>query len=178
MKCIEDDGEGNMGNGKYDHTAETTSVNAAHLADLRLAAVTDLPVLLSGSPQACRELALELDRRSSGPRRAVEVVDCREAGAVAALTGLVRREAHEGTQASVLLQEVHALDLADQALLEKEIEEVRTHPRHPVRILASSSAPLFERVMDQLFSERLFYRLNMIHVVVGSNAGGDVPRNA
>jgi DNA-binding NtrC family response regulator len=165
-----------MANGNSGKTVDWTGAAAAHMAtDLRLAAVTDLPVLLSGTPAECQEIARELDRWSGGPRRAVEVVDCRLAGAVAALTGLVRREAeHQGTQASVLLQEVHALDLADQALLEKEIEEVRTHPHHPIRILASSSAPLFERVMDQLFSERLFYRLNMIHVVV-TPAGGATP---
>lgn len=165
-----------MGNGKSGQTAEMALATAAHLADLRLAAVTDLPVLLSGPPQACQELAVELDRRSGVPRRGVEVVDCRQAGAVAALSGLVRSSDGGITPASILLQEVHALDPADQALLEKEIEEVRAHPRRPVRILASSSAPLFDRVIDQLFSERLFYRLNMIHVVVGPGAGSEVAR--
>jgi DNA-binding NtrC family response regulator len=39
-------------------------------------------------------------------------------------------------------------------------------PVRPLRIVASSSARLFDRVVDQLFSERLYYRLNVIHVVV------------
>jgi len=143
---------------------------ASHLAsDLRLAAVTDLPVLLSGSPAACRKIAWELDRRNRDPRGAVEVVDCRQAGALGALQGVTRREAsHADTERAsiLLLQEVHALNPTDQALLEKEIEEIRMRPNRAVRILASSSAPLFDRVVDQLFSERLYYRLNVIHVVV------------
>ena len=147
-----------------------TLAGASHLAsDLRLAAVTDMPVLLSGSPSACRKIAWELDRRSRDPRGAVEVVDCRQAGALGAFRGLTRREASlaDARRAPILLlQEVHALNPMDQALLEKEIEEVRMRPNHTVRILASSSAQLFDRVVDQLFSERLYYRLNVIHVIV------------
>ena len=36
-----------------------------------------------------------------------------------------------------------------------------------LRIMASSSAPLFDRVRDGLFDERLYYRLNVIHMVAG-----------
>jgi transcriptional regulator of acetoin/glycerol metabolism len=147
-----------------------TLAGASHLAsDLRLAAVTDMPVLLSGSPAACRKIAWELDRRSRDPRGAVEVVDCRQAGALGTLQGLTRRQASvaDAERASILLlQEVHALNPTDQALLEKELEEVRMRPNRTVRILASSSAQLFDRVVDQLFSERLYYRLNVIHVIV------------
>jgi Sigma-54 interaction domain len=137
--------------------------------DLRLATVTDLPVLISGTPAASREIACELDRQSCSPKGAVAVVDCRERGALGALHSLAHDTIDPEDAAAVrilLLQEVHALDPADQALLEKEIEELRMRPIRPLRIVASSSARLFDRVVDQLFSERLYYRLNLIHVVV------------
>jgi transcriptional regulator of acetoin/glycerol metabolism len=141
--------------------------------DLELARVTDLPVLISGSPDASRAIACELDRQSRSPKGAVEVVDCREVGAVRTLRCLVRPEdgrADAGVRARILLlQEVQALDPADQAELEREIEEIQSRRTRPIRLLASSSAPLFDRVVDQLFSERLFYRLNLIHVVVPPN---------
>ena len=148
--------------------------------DLELATTTDLPVLISGSPSASRAIACELDRKSRSPKGTVEVVDCREGGALNALHALVQpaegRSEMRQRARILLLEEVHALDPGDQALLEREIEDIRSCPGCPVRILASSSTPLFDRVVDQLFSERLFYRLNLIHVVVptgGHRFGGE-----
>ena len=138
--------------------------------DLELATETDLPVLISGSPSASRAFARELYRKCRAPKGSVEVVDCREGAALSTLHDLMRPAdgvADARARARILLlEEVHALGPTDQALLEQEIEDMRTRPACPVRILASSSAPLFDRVVDQLFSERLFYRLNLIHVVV------------
>jgi hypothetical protein len=143
--------------------------------DLELATATDLPVLISGSPSASRAIACELDRKSRTPRGSVEIVDCRDGGAVSTLQGLTRADVAEPDRRDrsriLLLQEVHALGPNDQAVLEREIEAMQTRPTRPVRILASSSAPLFERVVDHLFSERLFYRLNLIHVVVPPEYG-------
>jgi transcriptional regulator of acetoin/glycerol metabolism len=136
--------------------------------DLRLAAVTDLPVLISGTPRASREIASRLDGHTGAARRTVEVVDCRQEGALCALTRLtaVVPDAETARGRILLLQEVHALTMTDQILLEREIERMRLGPNPVVRILASSSVELFERVVDHLFSERLYYRLNIIHVVV------------
>ena len=157
------------GSGMFDCSQAGTSAIAQMARDLRLATTTDLPVLISGPPAASREIACELDRRSRFPVGAVAIVDCREPGALHALRSLTHDDIIPGETPHVrilLLQEVHALEPSDQVLLEKEIEQVRMRPFCPLRILASSSAPLFERVVDQLFSERLFYRLNVIHVVV------------
>jgi DNA-binding NtrC family response regulator len=155
-------------NGVHDCSRVDGSETAQMARDLRLATVTDLPVLISGTPAASREIACELDRQSRSPKGAVAVVDCREHGALGALQLFTHDPDPEdaATVRILLLQEVHALDPTDQALLEKEIEELRMRPDRPLRILASSSAPLFDRVVDQLFSERLFYRLNVIHVIV------------
>jgi Sigma-54 interaction domain len=158
------------GSGMFDCSRTGASAISQIARDLHLATATDLPVLISGSPAAGREIACELDRRSRFPGGAVAIVDCREQGALSALQSLTHDDLsweEKGPYVRILLlQEVHALDPLDQALLEKEIEELRTRPTRPLRIVASSSAALFDRVVDQLFSERLFYRLNVIHLVV------------
>ena len=67
-----------------------------------------------------------------------------------------------------LLQEVHALNLHEQAQFERRLAEWRVSRRNSgLRIMASSSAPLFDRVRDGSFDERLYYRLNVIHMVAG-----------
>lgn len=137
--------------------------------DLQLAATVDVPVLISGPPEECQELACELDRRSGSPDGTVEVVDCRSS---AALTVFRRRTAERITHCDaahgriLLLQEVHALSPADQVRLARRLEEVRRSHCTGLRIVASSSVPLFDRVMDHLFDEHLFYRLNVIHIIV------------
>ncbi|MEF3264363.1 sigma-54 factor interaction domain-containing protein, partial [Campylobacter jejuni] len=69
--------------------------------------------------------------------------------------------------AIVLLQEVHALSLSEQAEVDDRLAELRaSRPAAGVRFIASSSMPLFEKVQEGAFDERLFYRLNVIHMVV------------
>ena len=138
--------------------------------DLELAATVGVPVLISGPPTECQELACELDRRSGSPEGTVEVVDCRQRGALRVFR---QRTAERMTRCDVararilLLQEVHALSPGDQVRLARRLEEVqRYRAAGRVRIVATSSVPLFDRVVDHLFDECLFYRLNVIHLVV------------
>ena len=135
--------------------------------DINLAAVVDVPVLITGPAAACREVACELDRRSTSPAGAVEVIDCR---AEHALQGLDwEEESIRGDARILLLQEVHALSPDDQLRLTRELDEMGRPASSGRRILASSSVPLFDRVVDQLFSELLYYRLNIIHIVIPPN---------
>ena len=149
--------------------------------DLQLAAAVDVPVLISGPPDASSEIACEIDRRSGAPRRTVEVIDCRQGDAIAVLQSRTLEQMSRGRIRGtkiLLLQEVHALSLADQALLVRRLDFARpVRGRRGIRILASSSVPLFERVVDQLFDESLFYRLNVIHIVVPSDFCGEPERN-
>jgi DNA-binding NtrC family response regulator len=46
------------------------------------------------------------------------------------------------------------------------------------RLIAGTSAVLLERIAQDTFSERLFYRLNIIHVVAKTAAGTNVPAAA
>ena len=67
----------------------------------------------------------------------------------------------------LLLQEVQALSPHEQAQFEHRLAEWRVSRRNSgLRIMASALAPLFERVRDGSFDERLYYRLNVIHMVV------------
>ena len=133
--------------------------------DISLAALVDVPVLISGPAGASCELACELDRRSLTPVGAVEVIDCRIQDALRSLEPEMETAEHAKI---LLLQEVHALSPDDQLRLTRKLDEIGRPPLCR-RILASSSVPLFDRVVDHLFSEPLFYRLNVIHIVISPN---------
>lgn len=137
--------------------------------EIGCAARMDVPVLITGRPEEGKEIACAIDRRSSRPKGTVEVVDCREHGAVGRLLAFTPREsqqAHTDRAAIVLLQEVQALSPKEQAQFEARLAEMRISPRPRVRFMASSSTPLFDRVREGAFDERLYYRLNVIHMIV------------
>jgi hypothetical protein len=136
--------------------------------DIALAARVTVPVLISGPPTESLEIACELDRRIGRPSRAVKVVDCLRPGAVShllllaepALTRVARTRPRV-----VLLQEIHALSVDEQLRLTAQFDEVRP-PACTIRIVSSSSRPLFDCVAAGHFHETLYYRLNIIHIVV------------
>jgi DNA-binding NtrC family response regulator len=149
----------------------TPSGSPAALApeeDISLAARVDVPVLITGPAAACQELACELDRRSTSPVGAVEVIDCRSENALRALAPQ-EEQAVSSNAKILLLQEIQALTPDDQLRLTRELDHVGRAPWGGRRILASSSVPLFDRVVDQLFDETLYYRLNVIHIVIHPN---------
>ena len=65
--------------------------------------------------------------------------------------------------ADLVVREVHELtDIQQTALMRLLETETDEGPR---RIVATSSTSLFDRVQEGTFLERLFYRLNVIHIV-------------
>lgn len=137
--------------------------------DIGCAARSDVPVLITGGPEDGREIACAIDRRSRSPKGTVEVVDCRQRGAFSRAMSFGHRDrtsSHSHRASILLLQEVHALSLNEQAEIDHRLAEM-TSRGDSIRIMASSSAPLFERVCQGAFDERLFYRLNVIHMIVG-----------
>jgi hypothetical protein len=159
--------EGNSSRHLVKSTHPGLSSGLTNEEDISLAALVDVPVLISGPAAACCELACELDRRSTSPVGAVEVIDCRVHDALRYLE--VGKEPVADAATILLLQEVHALSPADQLRLTRQLDELGRPPSGVRRILASSSVPLFDRVVDQLFSEPLYYRLNIIHIVISPN---------
>ena len=71
---------------------------------------------------------------------------------------------------TVLLQEIGCLPDALQGLLADQLEELRRPRRSRPRILASTSQSLLQRVVEGQFDERLFYRLNVIHLVTSGRS--------
>jgi DNA-binding NtrC family response regulator len=138
--------------------------------DIGCAARSSVPVLITGDPEDGREIACAIDRRSASPSGAVEVVDCRKGGALTRVMSYAPGDWRppQGRRAAILLlQEVNALSLPEQAEVDSQLAELRTSRRgEHVRIMASSSTPLFDRVLEGSFDERLYYRLNVIHMVV------------
>jgi DNA-binding NtrC family response regulator len=63
----------------------------------------------------------------------------------------------------VLLQEISFLPLVTQRRLARRLSELLPGPqRSRRRLIASSSEPLFDRVMNGTFDDNLFYRLNVM----------------
>jgi hypothetical protein len=149
--------------------SEEARVRPELALEIGCAARSYVPVLITGGPDEGREIACAIDRFSDTPTGSVEVVDCRQRGALGRVLAFTPRERPQpATDRApiVLLQEVHALSPNEQAQFETRLAEMRSSPHPPVRFIVSSSAPLFERVREGSFDERLYYRLNVIHVVV------------
>ncbi len=165
----------NPGHGKYQmFEVECASVQPYPPQRLEeeigCAARTNVPVLISGDPDEGREIACAIDRRSQSPAGTVKVIDCRQSGAfdrVMAFDPEDRATSHADRTSILLLQEVYALSPDEQAEVDHRLAQMRAEgPSDGLRIMASSSAPLFERVRAGSFDERLFYRLNVIHMIV------------
>ena len=131
--------------------------------EIALAANADLTVLISAGPEESRAIALELARAGRCQQGALEVVDCREPDALTKHPLPARRR----RPSVLLLQEVHALSRDAQSQLEEQLESVLGIPAaERVRVVSSSSRSLYAQVRRRRFQERLYYRLNMIHIVV------------
>ena len=100
------------------------------------------------------------------------VCDCAEGVNLAEAVASARARGIDPDKVTLLLREVHALGEAEQA----EIARVVGGPDSPrvntPRIISTSSVSLFDRVRKGAFDERLFYRLNVMHIVVKEKTDG------
>lgn len=170
--------------------APLTPLWPGHDREIALAARTDACILLSGPPEAAREVAHYLhlssgwrfgpftvvDCASRDPALEVRLLDAVFPGAAAPRPGAPHaRLMQAGT---VLLQEINRLPLHAQGRLAARLLEV--HPkadRLRRRLIASSSEPLFERVLNGTFDDSLYYRLNVMQFAAARPEGpGGPPR--
>jgi transcriptional regulator of acetoin/glycerol metabolism len=133
--------------------------------DLQVAARSEAPVLISGSPRCALMLAQAIAGRLARADHSIriltcDVTDCDDLGA--AVAALEAGESHSPRASILLLREVHALTQAGQSGLRRLMVE---RPLEASRVFASSSVSLFQRVKDGLFDAELFYHLNTIHIV-------------
>jgi DNA-binding NtrC family response regulator len=148
--------------------------------DLMGAVRTEACVLFTGKEDAARTLAYKIHSLSGWRHGPFTVIDCAWPGETVEreLVGLFSetessiatepypRLAQAGT---VLLQNVGRLASTVQSQIADRLAHFcakrRTgSPRR--RLMASTPEPLLPRVLDGTFDERLFYRLNVIHVVL------------
>lgn len=158
-------------------------------ADTRLAEQTDTQVLISGEPGVGKyALALLIHSRSSRRSGAFETVDCATAAAPQVARTLfgqngaspqarrseggLPRATRRGT---LFINSIDAISPEMQARLARVLETddflKEGAPEDDwdvfdVRIVAGAPPGLYERVKAGHFQEDLFYRLNVIHLVV------------
>jgi DNA-binding NtrC family response regulator len=144
--------------------------------DLASAVRTDASVLLTGSDDAVRAVAYRIHRLGEWREGPFTIVDCSapveivermlfEVFSGPAL-GAASSQARRG--GSVLLHKIGQLDRAAQGRLADRLTLLRPTdaPATGRRVMASSAEPLLPRVLDGSFDDRLFYRLNVIHLVI------------
>lgn len=142
--------------------------------DISLAAQTDGPVLISATPDEALAIARLIATLGPG-EGPMPVLTCDPAEGGDVLTAMADSSLrHEpgSNRPILLLREVQTLTSSEQAAL---LKRLCGRPRRPIeqsaRILASSSIDLFQAVGRGAFDERLFYRLNQIHIVASSRCG-------
>ncbi len=154
-------------------------------ADIQLAARGDMSVLLTGEPGAGKQYVARLvhgwSRRSEAPLVTMRCAGLPDAALELELFGrgeghlpeptgdtTCRLERAEG--GSLLLEEVGEISPHMQGRLlrfldSRLLERSRRPPQIvDVRMMATATQPLFERVVAGRFIEDLYYRLNVIHL--------------
>jgi DNA-binding NtrC family response regulator len=76
---------------------------------------------------------------------------------------------------SLLLTDIEQMPAIVQNRLLETLVGLRAEAAGQVRLIAGTTTILSERISEGAFSERLFYRLNTIHVIAKSGAGGTAP---
>jgi DNA-binding NtrC family response regulator len=146
-------------------------------ADIVEAGLLDVSILFTGHGSV-RELAERIHALRRGRRGQLTVIDCGWSEALLEerlFDVLCASEndpddcgpaAPRKERATLLLEEVGTLSMDQQQRLLDSLDKQSLQRRTRVRVLASSSEPLLPRVQDGTFNERLYYRLNSVHIVL------------
>jgi transcriptional regulator with PAS, ATPase and Fis domain len=133
------------------------------------AAASDVCILFTGTGSA-KELAHRIHSLGRGRPGRFRAVDCGWPEAL--LEQQLFYVLRPGSGGTIFLEEVGRLNLQLQArLLDALGGPVGLHTRTRPRVMASTSEPLLQRVIEGSFNERLFYRLNAIHVILPPDLG-------
>jgi hypothetical protein len=133
--------------------------------DIEIAARGNLPVLITGRADSAMTItraiagAAELD-----PVADVMIVD--SVGTDDKLMAVSAKRLDPEKGAVLMLREVHRFSASQQADVLEMLEFERQMPVPRLRIVATSTVSLLDRVVAGSFSERLFYALNAVHIIV------------
>jgi DNA-binding NtrC family response regulator len=135
--------------------------------DIHLAAQTRAPVLISAPPECAEKVARAIAAFSSAWKSGDLIVcDCAGGeGPMHAVSSARDARGADTNAGTLLLREVHALGEAGQAEVAQVVAGRDDAPSAP-RVISTTSVSLFDRVRTGAFDERLFYRLNVMHIVV------------
>ncbi len=146
--------------------------------ELRAATESDVCVLLTGQKDAAEALAYRIHRLSAwrfGPFSAIDCAAPEQLVMARLFNGydprgpLRPRPDRRRNGGTVLLQEVGKLSTTYQVMLAELLSELRAENNRNGtgrRVIASTTEPLWPRVEAATFDDRLFYRLNVIHMAV------------
>lgn len=138
-------------------------LNAEFEADLECALTNTAPVLITGPAEVTAALAARIHRNGANSRTAFLTVDCGRLQRPEQLETVFDTAGPRGT---VFLREVDRLPAGLQALLFFRIVPLG------VRVIASTSVSLLRAAAQGKFDERLFYRLNQIHLFADQSRTG------
>ena len=148
--------------------------------DLTHAVQSDACVLFTGDHETAEALARRLHELSGWRHGPFVAVDCALPDAERRLWQWLDVETHDAPNGvswptlaqsgTVFLREVGKLDSTLQLRLSDRLAALKTRRggerRMRRRVISSSSIPLESRVENGTFDARLFYRLNVIHMVI------------
>jgi DNA-binding NtrC family response regulator len=137
-------------------------VDGILLTDLRCAIETDLPVLITGRRDRARALARRIHqsgRRAVGPFVPLDAAEV----AGGAIAGLWAGEERHGIGGTLMIEGIEELSASAQGVL---ADCLSGDGLRPWRVMATASPDLVRLVAAGRFDDRLFYRLNVIHLVV------------
>lgn len=154
--------------------------------DLSHAAQSDACVLFTGDHEAAEALARRLHGLSGWRQGPFVSVDCSlpVASLEPRLFELLEVESPKvsdgeswpklSQSGTVFLQEVGKLPHALQLRLSERLAALRSRPgeqrRTRKRVMSSTATPLQTRIEDGTFDGSLFYRLNVIHLVIAGDS--------
>jgi DNA-binding NtrC family response regulator len=166
-------------------TIQESDVAAISDVDLSHAVQSDACVLFTGDDDTAEALARRLHALSGWRHGPFEAVDCARPDVEDRLLQLLdvdTPDAPSGTwprlaqSGTVFLRVVGNLAPPLQARLSERLATLKTRPgaerRLRRRVISSSSIPLVSRVREGKFDARLFYRLNVIHMVIQEDERG------
>jgi DNA-binding NtrC family response regulator len=154
-----------------DKSGRTTHRGAQASLDLEVlgAAASDVCILFTGAGSV-KEIAHRIHALGRARPGRFRAVDCGWPEAL--LEQQLFYVLRPGSGGTIFLEEVGRLSLELQERLLAALggpsgSQGRTRPR----VMASSTEPLLQRVLEGTFNERLFYRLNAIQVILPPDLG-------
>ncbi len=125
--------------------------------DIRSASQIDARVMMTGESGVGKSFVANLIHQLSPRRRAPFVV----VNGADAVDGLL----HTARGGTLLFQDIENIPAPGQAELLRLLDSA-TAPENNVRLMTATNVHLFDRVQHGHFREDLFYRLNVIHLII------------